>query len=236
MDKNNKLLKWILLIVFVILIIFSIRFFNHKREVSELLKKEDVTKVYNTESGNYASSKSDGEYKEEDNKEKNKIVSSSGNVSKKTKDGKDFISTNEAINGNDGNTIIDVSKKSSHKKMNYDNKDFELLSRLIYSEAGNQPYLGKVAVGNVVIYRSQQNNQTIEQVIFSRNQFDGVNTSNFNKEPNQDSKRAALEVLEGNKAIENGYFFANLNLCSPGWAKEKTFICRIGDHWFFRKE
>ncbi len=236
MDKNNKPLKLIFfIIIFVLVIIFSIKFFNHKKEVSELLKEEDILKVYNSESANYASNKISESNKEDSLKEKNKTMKSSENVSKKTKNGKDFISENEAINNN-SNRAVDVRKKFMGNKFNYDNKDFDLLSKLIYSEAGNEPYLGKIAVGNVVLYRSQENNQSIEQVIFSRNQFDGVNTNNFNREPNQESKKAALEVLEGNKVIENGYFFANLNLCSPGWAKEKTFICRIGDHWFFGKE
>lgn len=234
MDRNNKPLKWILLIVIIITIIFSIKFFSHKKEVSSLLKEKDITQVYNTEDANYTT-KIKEENKNDNNKEKNKIIKSSESVNKKVKSGKDFISTNEAIN-NKNNNVIDVSKQFNVSNFNYDNKDFNLLSRLIYSEAGNEPYLGKIAVGNVVLYRAKQNNQTIEQVIFSRNQFDGINTNNFNIEPNQESKRAALEVLEGNRIIKDGYFFANLNLCSPGWAKEKTFICRIGDHWFFRRE
>lgn len=232
MDRDNKLLKIILFAIAMIVIIFSIKFLYHKKEVASLLKEQDITKVYNTESRKYSSDKENKGYKQEFNK--NKLMSSSESVSKKTKDSKDFITENEAIN--DENRSIDVSKKSLESKINYDNKELDLLSRLIYSEAGNEPYMGKVAVGNVVLYRSQQNNQSIEKIIFSRNQFDGVNTGNFNREPDNDSKMAALEVLSGIKAIEDGYFFANLNLCSPGWAKEKSFICRIGDHWFFRKE
>ncbi len=227
MDKNNNFLKWIIYIAFIIIVLFLIKSLHHKKEISILIEQEDLAQIYNNKninSTNYNSEK------------QNEIISSSRKINKKTKMGKDFISNNEAINNENQNNAIDVSSMEIRNKFNYENNDFDLLSRLIYSEAGNQPYIGKIAVGNVVLYRSQQNNQSIEEVIYSKNQFDGVNTNSFNREPNAESKKAAVEVLSGVSIINDGYFFANLNLCSPNWAKEKTFICRIGDHWFFKKE
>lgn len=227
MDKNYKKIIIILIAIIAILSAFLIKHIVHKKEINELLKEEDLSKVYST---NIILSNNGLE-----NDKSNKVKKHSEKVGKKTKECKDFIAESKAINNKDKaqneNDILmnpNVAQGS--------NEQIELLARLIYSEAGNEPYLGKVAVGNVVLNRIRENSISMEDVIFDKNQFDGVNTNSFNQTPNQESLNAAMEVLAGTEAIEGGYFFANLNLCNPSWAKQKTFICRIGDHWFFKKE
>lgn len=115
------------------------------------------------------------------------------------------------------------------------NNQVLLLAHLIESEAGNQSFIGKLAVGSVVMNREKGEKETLSNVIYQSGQFDGVNTKNFIKEPSQDSINAAEELLEGNNVLPTAYYFANLNLCSPDFAKESAFVIRIGDHWFFKK-
>lgn len=138
----------------------------------------------------------------------------------------DFISgTNKDIN-NPYNNVYGLSNDS----------DVNLLAHLIESEAGDESYEGKLAVGSVVLNRSRMDRKNISSVIFSKNQFDGVNTNNFKISPSNDSIKAAKEALAGVDAVPNAYYFANLNLCSPDFAKLDTFIVRIGNHWFFKNK
>lgn len=239
MYNKKGLLKFLIILSITISGLFIIKYKLHKNEINELLEVKDIIEL--TEEEDLIDSSGDEESttnnKEQENNiinkkaitasyEVKKIKNTSENVSKKSKKSMDFIN----INNNN------YTFNNDNDEFEYNNSDYDLLARLIYSEAGNQPYQGKVAVGNVVLYRSMQNNLSIRDVIFAKGQFDGVHTENFNIEPNDESKLAAKEVLAGKKIVENGYFFANLKLCSPNWAKKETFIMRIGDHWFFRRE
>lgn len=226
MDKNSRPLKIFIIIALVFIFILGIRYANHKKELSTLLKKQDIASIYQSNKVEVTSDK--------------KIKNYSSNVSKKSKNTKDFIADSKAINnsssdkvdGKDNETINIIQSNS----VSYTNEDLDLLARLIYSEAGSEPYLGKVAVANVVLYRVRENKQTLEEVIYAQNQFDGVETNQFTNKPPQESINAAIEALNGVNVVPDGYFFVNLNLADPQWAKEKTFIARIGDHWFFEKE
>lgn len=63
-----------------------------------------------------------------------------------------------------------VEKKEEKEKPSYSEKDLRLLSALIYSEAGNQPYKGMLAVANVVLNRVNSkvywHVNTVEEVIY----------------------------------------------------------------------
>lgn len=79
-----------------------------------------------------------------------------------------------------------------------------LLACIIWCEAGNQCYEGKVAVGNVVLNRvaSQRYPNTIVDVIFQRYQFEPVTTGWFQRvvdsgEVNDSCMQAALDALAG---------------------------------------
>ena len=198
-------------------------------EVKEIFIEELSEKAIST------SSDKETEENEKDDIEKSntnkKILASSNKVEKKTQKGEDFISDNEAILNKDI-TTVDISNKNINTNLN----DIQLLARLIQSEAGNEPYMGKLAVGNVVLHRVKEDKSNIEDTIYKKGQFDGVNTNNFYSQPNNESIQAAIEVLNGREVLSDSYFFVNLNVASPSCAKTDNFITRIGDHWFFRKE
>jgi N-acetylmuramoyl-L-alanine amidase len=134
-----------------------------------------------------------------------------------------LLSNNSNNNNSNSNKIINSSS------------DVLLLAHLIESEAGDEPFEGKLAVASVVLNREKVDNQSLSDVIFEKNQFDGVTTKNFTITPCADSIKAAQEVLGGTNIVSDAYYFADLKLCSPDFAQSSTFITRIGDHWFFRK-
>lgn len=162
----------------------------------------------------------------------------------------DTINTTRKL---DNNEVKDFTKQIPSKESSYNNEnaatnkdiatnsninsdELSLLAHLIESEAGDEPYDGKLAVASVVMNRAAIDKETLNEVIFKKNQFDGVHTNQFKIEPSEDSKRAASEVLNGKNVVPEAYYFANMKLCDPSFAKVKTFIIRIGDHWFFRKD
>ncbi len=63
-----------------------------------------------------------------------------------------------------------TTEKTSTKKPSYSEKDLRLLTALIYSEAGNQPYDGMLGVANVVLNRTHSDAyyylHTVEDVIY----------------------------------------------------------------------
>lgn len=108
-----------------------------------------------------------------------------------------------------------------------DSTEVELLARLVYCEAGNQPYLGKLAVANVVVNRQQLNGGTLSKVIYAKGQFDGVRTKYFYRRPNEESYQAAYDVLVNKKRILplSVVYFANETLST-----DKIWIQRVQKH------
>jgi spore germination cell wall hydrolase CwlJ-like protein len=118
--------------------------------------------------------------------------------------------------------------------INFD--DYMLLAHLIESEAGGEPYIGKLAVGSVVMNRARVKSVTIRTIIMQKGQFDGINTENFKRTPSIESEKASMQVLQGVNIVTNAYYYANLNLCDPSFAKKDNFVIRFGNHWFFTKD
>ena len=115
----------------------------------------------------------------------------------------------------------------------YDAEQLDLLSRLIYSESGNQPLMGKIAVGNVIMNRVEHKQfpNSIYDVIYAKNQFCVVRNGSINLKPNDESVVAAKLTLEGVR-ITNALYFNRSGLNS--WASRNcTHVATIGNHDFF---
>ncbi len=104
----------------------------------------------------------------------------------------------------------------------------KLLAALIFCEAGNQPYQGKVAVGAVVLNRvsSSRFPNTVKGVIYQSGQFTPVMTGKFARvlaSGNIPSScyEAARDALNGANPVGNALFF---NTHSGNF--------KLGDHYF----
>lgn len=116
----------------------------------------------------------------------------------------------------------------------YNADDLYWLSRIIYSESGNQPLAGKIAVGNVVLNRvsSPRFPNTIHGVIFQRNQFSPARNGTINRTPNTESVMAAKLCLDGAVELDNVLYFNRAGLNS--WAsRNRTFVATIAQHSFY---
>lgn len=118
----------------------------------------------------------------------------------------------------------------------YNADDVYWLSRVIFSESGNQSTAGMIAVGNVVCNRrsSEQFPDTIYGVIFQYNQFDVVKSGFIYFCPTNEAVIAAKLCLEGYNTASDSLFFFNPDMCSGDWiVANKEYRVTIGDHVFY---
>ena len=121
----------------------------------------------------------------------------------------------------------------------YSADDVYWLSRIINAEAGGEPFLGKIAVGNVVLnrVRSPQYPNTIYSVIFDRRygtQFSPVAFGTIYNSPNYDSIVAARICLEGYSLSDTAIFFLNPRIATNFWiVRNCRYEFTIGNHQFY---
>ena len=106
--------------------------------------------------------------------------------------------------------------------------DVKLLAALIYCEAGNQCYDGKVAVGAVVLNRMESRRfpNTLSGVIYQRGQFTPAMTGKLarvlrNGNIPASCYEAAQDALNGDDPVNGALFF------NTGSGRFK-----LGDHYF----
>ena len=116
-----------------------------------------------------------------------------------------------------------------------------LLARIIYAEAGAEPFDGMLAVGYVVLNRvaSPSFPNTIEGVIYEADQFTPVQNGAINKTPSADALRAAQICMSGeSNPVGNSLYFINPDATSNStWLNtlrtNYTFVAKIGTHEFY---
>ncbi len=113
------------------------------------------------------------------------------------------------------------------------------LSRIISAEAGAEPLLGKIAVGDVILnrVRSSMYPNTIYGVIFDRRygtQFSPVSFGTIYKAPTAESVVAAKLCLDGASLSKNILFFMNPRLATTNWiSQNRPYAFTIGRHDFY---
>ena len=112
--------------------------------------------------------------------------------------------------------------------------DVELLARLIHGEARGEPYVGMVAVGAVVMnrVRSSRFPNTISGVIYQNGAFDAVKDGQINLTPNEQSRRAARDALNGWDPTNGCLYYYNPNTATSAWIWTREVRLNIGDHSF----
>ncbi len=112
--------------------------------------------------------------------------------------------------------------------------DEYLLARCIHGEARGEPYVGKVAVGAVVLNRtrSPQFPNTIAGVIYQPLAFTAVADGQINLTPNKDSINAARDALNGWDPTYGTLYYWNPATATSKWIWSRKVTLKIGKHWF----
>lgn len=85
--------------------------------------------------------------------------------------------------------------------------EIEIFAKCVEAEAGDQPYLGKCYVVDVILNRMKQWNKTCEEIIFQKGQFEVVSNGRIYKmKPSQDTYDAIEEECQKRKNTEILYF------------------------------
>ena len=114
------------------------------------------------------------------------------------------------------------------------NKDVDLIARLINGEARGEPYEGQVAVGAVILNRTTDARfpSTIAGVIYQPGAFTAIVDGQINAVMAPNSIRAARDAINGWDPSGGAVFYFNPATSTNKWIWSRTLIKIIGKHRF----
>ena len=147
-----------------------------------------------------------------------------------TADGVAGSATLAAMGISDAQSAVSASASASSSYSG----DVELLARLIYGEARGEPYVGMVAVGAVVLnrVRSSKFPNTLAGVIYQTGAFDAVADGQINLTPNEQSRRAARDAMNGWDPTGGCLYYFNPSTATSSWIWSREVRLSIGRHSF----
>ncbi len=115
-----------------------------------------------------------------------------------------------------------------------DRGDISLLARVIEGEAADEPLLGKVAVGAVILNRTKNAAfpRSISGVIFQEDAFESIANGQANRPLSQESLQAAQMAMGGYDPSGGALFFWNPAKPVSPWIWSRSVVTQIGNHVF----
>lgn len=116
----------------------------------------------------------------------------------------------------------------------YNNSDVTVLAKMIHGEARGEPYIGKVAVGAVILNRVEDKKfpNSVHSVCFQPGAFDAIQDGQYYMEPDQDSINAAKVALKGWDPTYGALYYWNPDTATSKWIHSRKIITQIGKHVF----
>ena len=126
-----------------------------------------------------------------------------------------------------------ASNKTSDASLSND-ANLNLLAHLIYGEARGEPYTGQVAVGAVILNRTNDDRfpRTVAGVIYQPGAFDAVDDGQINLQPDNNAYDAAKDALNGWDPSYGCVYYYNPATATSKWIWGKTIMLKIGNHNF----
>ncbi|MCL6636276.1 MAG: spore cortex-lytic enzyme [Peptococcaceae bacterium] len=117
-----------------------------------------------------------------------------------------------------------------------DRGDITLLARVIEGEAADEPLLGKVAVGAVILNRTKSASfpHSISEVIFQPDAFESVSNGQANRPVSRESLQAAQMAMSGYDPTGGSIYFWNPGKPVSPWVWSRNIVTQIGNHVFAR--
>lgn len=115
-----------------------------------------------------------------------------------------------------------------------ESNDLYLLAKCIHAEARGEPYVGKVAVGAVILNRvaSPDFPNSIYGVIYQPWAFTAVHDGQIDLEPEAASYQAATDALNGWDPTYGCLYYYNPSTASSSWIFNRQTVVTIGQHIF----
>lgn len=115
--------------------------------------------------------------------------------------------------------------------------EINLLARLVAAEAGDEPYVGQVAVAAVVLNRVEHPSfpNTLAGVIYQPLAFESVSSGWIWRAPGfATARRAAIDALNGWDPTYGSLYFWNPAKPVNPWVWTRQIVTQIGRHVFAR--
>lgn len=137
--------------------------------------------------------------------------------------------------------LATVPKKTSYSTTTTASRGFvsnrdsvNLLARVIMGEAADEPYVGKVAVGAVILNRTRNSSfpNTLSGVVYQPLAFESVSNGQYNRAVSQEAIQAAQAALSGYDPTGGSLFFWNPSKPVSRWIWSRKIVTQIGDHVF----
>lgn len=133
---------------------------------------------------------------------------------------------------------VEIVVEDEEKEPEPDTESFteeaQLLARLVEAEAQGEPYVGKVAVAEVVLNRVRSNQfpNTITGVIYDAGQFSPTMDGRINITPSAESYTAVAEAMAGSNYTAGSLYFYNPRIAEVHWHGTMVTKAEIGNHVF----
>ncbi|MDP4121094.1 MAG: spore cortex-lytic enzyme [Bacillota bacterium] len=116
----------------------------------------------------------------------------------------------------------------------YTAAEIALLARTISAESRDEPYIGQVAVGAVILNRIKSPifPHTISDVIYQPGAFSCLKDGQFNKPVADSSKKAAIDAINGMDPSGGALYYYNPKKTTNKWILSRPVIIKIGNHLF----
>ncbi|HBV96062.1 MAG TPA: hypothetical protein DEF36_03345 [Desulfotomaculum sp.] len=114
--------------------------------------------------------------------------------------------------------------------------DRYLMARVIEGEAADEPMKGKVAVGAVILNRTESKDfpPDISQVVYQPLAFEAVANGQYNRPLTPEALKAADLALEGNDPTSGALYYWNPAKATSRWVWQRPVTMQIGRHVFAR--
>ncbi len=116
----------------------------------------------------------------------------------------------------------------------YSSNDVTVLAKMIHGEARGESYIGKVAVGAVILNRVEDKKfpDSVYSVCFQPGAFDAVRDGQYYMTPDKDSINAAKAAINGWDPTYGALYYWNPATATSKWIWSRKIITQIGKHVF----
>lgn len=130
--------------------------------------------------------------------------------------------------------IVGTNTWNALYRHTYTKSEIDLLTRLVYAEARGEPYVGQVAVADVVLNRVHSSlfPNTIAGVIYQPLAFESVSNGTIWLQPNQTARKAVIDAIRGWSPAYGSLYFFNPAHSTSKWIWSRRIVTRIGNHLF----
>lgn len=144
--------------------------------------------------------------------------------------------TADGIAGKATLAAMGITSSSSSSGGGNGSNDLSLLSKVVYSEARGEPYVGQVAVAAIVLNRVASSSfpNTVAGVVYQSGAFDAVSDGQINLTPDSTARKAAQDAINGWDPTYGCIYYFNPSTATSKWIWSRPQVITIGKHIFCR--